>query len=153
LIRTKIPAFAGMTVLGICDEIERHTITRHSVKHFRLIPLGTPISALAHKRVTTNTVTQVRCGNTPCDLHTTSQTTKAPANRSLAFPGWRILCFGSEYFGAKSIQISSNSLCPFVLIRGSVHTNELTGASGRSGGFIKMAPCAEHIAHCDHTVL
>ena len=33
-----------------------------------ILPLGTPISALAHKRVMTKAVTQIRCGNMPCDI-------------------------------------------------------------------------------------
>ena len=48
--------------------------------------LGTPISALAHKRVMTKTATQIRRGNMTCDRHTTSQTTKAPANAEIGVP-------------------------------------------------------------------
>ena len=51
-----------------------------------ILSLGTPISALAHKRVMTKTVARIRRGNMPCDVYTTSQTAKASANAEIGVP-------------------------------------------------------------------
>ena len=59
---------------------------------------------LAHKRVMTKAVTQIHCGNMPCDIPPKNivLTCLLPIGR-LAFPGWRILCVKSKHFGVKPI--------------------------------------------------
>jgi len=75
-----------------------------------VLPLGTPISALAHKRVMTDAFTRIRYGILPCDIPPKNiEHTRPVAIGRLAFPGWRLLCFWLQYFGAESVSAPNNS--------------------------------------------